>query len=130
MSVGALSTAALGIAFAGSTLAASDTAQDSTDTTKPTMTAERAAKDDTELATKFATAFAEAESAGKITAAQKTKLLELDAAVRAQITSGDRESAEAAMETMHDWMTSENIDASVMPEPPQDGHGPGFTQAK
>ena len=122
MTAGALSTAALGLVLAGSTFAATP-ATTATDT-KPQITAEQAAKMDTELATKMTTAFDASETAGKITASQKAKLLELDAAVRAKMKDGDHDAAETAIKAMHDWMKSENIDASVMPAPPKDGHGP------
>lgn len=111
-----LSTGILGLAFAGTTFAASQT-QTRTQTNKPAMTAEEAAKMDTEMATRMTNAFDVAEKAGKITAEQKATLLTKDAAIRAKMKSGDREGAEALIKEMHDWMVANKIDASVMPKP-------------
>ena len=124
MSAGVLSAAAIGIAFAGTTMAANQTTR-GVDNGRPQITAEQAAQHETEMTAKFTKAFADAEAAGKITATQEAKLLELDTAVRTAMKSGDHTAADAARTAMHDWMTSNNIDSSVMPTPPKDGHGPG-----
>ncbi len=126
---GALSTAALGIVFAGSTYAAGQygngNSGNGTELHQNQLTdAEKEARE-AEMETRITAAFDTAETAGKITAEQKTKLLELHEAVHAAMQSGDHTAGEAAMKEMHDWMTVNSIDSSVMPTPPEGGRGPG-----
>jgi hypothetical protein len=117
---GAISVATLGLALAGSTFAAAAQTTATTPSVKSQVTATETTKMDTDLQTKMTNAFTAAETAGKITAAQKATLLEKDAAIRAKMKAGDRDGAGTLIKEMHGWMTSNSIDASVMPKPDEE----------
>jgi hypothetical protein len=115
MSVGALSTAALCIAFAGNTFAATAQGTANRGANRPQLTVEERTAHETEMKTKLTESLTSEVTSGKLTESQKTHVLEVMDQIHAKMVANDLAGADALRAELKAWGIEQKIDESLLP---------------